>query len=260
MPPTNPLFPRPHGLLLTGLICLVLTGCAARSAPEVHGPQYFYDKGQEAFAKKRYLQAIENYQRLVSNFPGSALVSDAQYRLAESYFGMEDFVNAVFEYQRLIDTYPSSQWADEASFAIGESYYQQRRRPELDQAETYEALTAYRRFLEDHVDSPMRATAESRIVACRERLAHKEFLAAQLYHRQGHLKAARMGYDQLMLTFPDTQWYWQGLAHLGVLERSEGGPEAARIHWQQVLENTQDDKLRSQVENWVGELDTLQSE
>ena len=256
MPSINMMCPRPRGLLLTGLFCLALTGCAARSVPEVHGPQYFYDKGQTALDKKRYMEAVENFQRLVSNFPGSALVSDAQYFLAESYFGMEDFVNAVFEYQRLTDTYPTSQWADESAFAIGESYYQQRRRPELDQAETYEALTAYRRFVEDHRDSPMVTTAEQRIIDCRERLAHKEFLSAGLYHRQGHLDAARMGYDQLMLTFPDTDWYWQGLAQLGVLELAEGGGEAARLHWQQVLDNAQDEELRSQVQKWLAALPT----
>ncbi|MEE3040364.1 MAG: outer membrane protein assembly factor BamD [Candidatus Latescibacterota bacterium] len=242
--------------ILMGLSCLLLAGCAAKEVPEVHGPQYFYDKGTQALAKKRYLEAIENFQRLVSNFPGSALVSDAQYQLAESYYGMEDFVNAVFEYQRLIDTYPSSEWADEAAFQIGEAFFEQRRRPELDQSETYEALTAYRRFLEDHPSSPMVSVAQERIVACRERLAKKEFLGAQLYHRQGHLEAARMSYDQLLISFPDTDWYLQGLAHLGLLERDEGGLEAARLHWQQVVDNTQDDELRAQVQGWLTDLDT----
>ncbi len=245
-----------RGIVSGALLSLLLAGCAGKGVPEVRGPQYFYDKGTQALDKKRYLEAIENFQRLVSNFPGSALVSDGQYYLAQSYFGMEDFVNAVFEYQRLIDTYPSSEWADEAAFSIGESYFEQRRRPELDQTETFEALTSYRRFIEDHPTSPMISTAEERIVRCRDRLAQKEFLSAQLYHRQGHLKAARLSYDQLLLSFPDTKWYLHALAHLGALERDEGNIEAARLHWHQVLDNTQDAKLQERVEGWLTDLAT----
>ena len=247
---------KTRSILLLSMLCLLFAGCAARGVPEVRGPQHFYDKGTEALGKGRYLEAIENFQRLVSNFPGSALVADGQYQLAQSYFGMEDYVNSVFEYQRLIDTYPSSEWASEAAFQIGEAFFEQRRRPELDQTETFEALTAFRRFIEDHPTSPKVEIAHERITTCRERLARKEYLGAQLYHRQGHFEAARMSYDQLLLSFPDTEWYLHGLTQLGVLERNEGNDETARQHWQQVIDSTQDAKLREQVQLWLTELAT----
>jgi outer membrane protein assembly factor BamD len=247
---------KPRSIFLLSMLCLLFSGCAGKEVPEVRGPQYFYNKGTEALGKERYLEAIENFQRLVSNFPGSALVADGQYQLAQSYFGMEDYINSVFEYQRLIDTYPSSEWASEAAFQIGEAFFEQRRHPELDQAETLEALTAFRRFIEDYPTSPKIEIAQQRVTTSRERLAHKEYLGAQLYHRQGHLEAARMSYDQLLLSFPDTEWYLHGLAQLGTLERDEGSVETARQHWQQVLDNTKDAKLRDQVQLWLTELDT----
>ena len=128
---------------------LYLTACA--STPEkLQGADYYYAEGQKAYEKKRCVEASEHFQRLVSNFPGSQRVTESQYMLAESYFCSEDYVNAAFEYQRLIDIYPASNWASEAQFKIGESFFEQMRRPELDQKETYEALTAFRNFIEDN--------------------------------------------------------------------------------------------------------------
>ena len=92
---------------------LLLTGCAAKQE-RLRGVEYYYQEGMNAIERKRYLQAVEMFQRVVSNFPGSALVTDAQFHLAESYFRMDDFVNAVFEYQRLVDSYAHSDYVERA--------------------------------------------------------------------------------------------------------------------------------------------------
>jgi outer membrane protein assembly factor BamD len=211
--------------------------------------------GQKDLQRRRYLQAVESFQRVVNTFPGYARVADAQYYLAEAYFGMEEYVSAVFEYQRLVDTYPSSPWRDRAQFMIGESYFEQSRRAELDQKETRDALAAYRTFIEENPDSPLAEKAQDRIAAGRERLARKEFLAARLYHRQGHLEAARLVYEQLLQDYPDTGWYWHGLAELGQVARAEGSLDEARRRWAEVLEGCPEEDLLEEVRDWLARLE-----
>ena len=235
------------------LAAAVLAGCAGRTAEQLQGADYYYDEGLEDFEKGRYLKAVDNFQRVVSNYPGYAEIAEAQYYLAESYFHLEDFVSAVFEYERLVDTYPSSPRRVDAEYKIGESWFEQARRPELDQAETYKALAAYRRFIEDNPGTPLAADAEERIRQCRERLAKKDFLAARLYERQGHLDAARMTYEQMVRAYPDTGWYWRGLARIGRIHSRQGRPDEARDVWEQVLSGAGDEKLLEDVREWMAD-------
>ncbi len=230
-----------------------LTACA--STPEkLQGADYYYDEGQKAFAKKRCVEASEHFQRLVSNFPGSQRVTESQYLLAESFFCSEDYVNASFEYQRLIDIYPASQWAEEAQFKIGESYFKQMRRPALDQKETFDALMAFRNFIEDNPSSSLVETARERIVTCRNNLAEKIYRSAYLYQRQGYLEAARISFQDVLRDYPDTTWYYYTLFRLGELDRAEDNIDGAVQHWEEVLRDSEDAKLKKEVQEALSQL------
>ena len=232
----------------------MLSGCAGKKEEPLRGVEYYHQEGMKAFERKRYLKAVEMFQRVVSNFPGSALIDEAQFHLAEAYFGMEDFVNAVFEYQRLLDSYPHSGFVERAQFQIAESHFMQMRSPEHDQKETYEALTHFRRFLEDNPESPLLEEARNRIVSCRSQLAKKQYLAGRHYQKQNHFEAARICYGDLLLTYPDTRWYFWGQAMLGDIARHEGNLDSARTHWREVLEQCKDEELREMVEKWLEEV------
>ncbi len=249
---------RPRGVLrflrVAALAALLLSGCAGKKEEPLRGVEYYHQEGMQALERKRYLQAVEMFQRVVSNFPGSALVAEAQFHLAEAYFGMEDFVNAVFEYQRLVESYPHSSFVERAQFQIGESHFMQMRSPEHDQKETYEALTHFRRFIEDNPQSPLLEEARSRIVSCRSQLAKKQYLAGRFYQKQDYLEAARICYEDLLLTYPDTRWYYWGRAMLGDIDRGEGDLSSARVHWNEIVEQCQEEELRRKVEKWLEEI------
>ncbi len=226
---------------------------APKASPAVAADPNFAE-GKKALEKKRYLEAVEKFQQLVGSYPGSTLVADAQYLLAEAYFRNDDYVNAVFEYQRLVDSYPSSEWVDESQFQIAESYYQQRRRPELDQKETNDALVHYRLFIDDNPMSPLVEQARQRIEECRSLLAHKLFLGGRLYQRQGHLDAATTLYQKLLQDFPDTSWYWEAVAALGEVAVEKKDLLVARARWEEVLRESRDEKLKLRVQEHLAQI------
>jgi outer membrane protein assembly factor BamD len=229
-------------------------GACASTPEKLQGADYYFDEGQKALEKKRCIEASEHFQRLVSNFPGSQHVTEAQYNLAESFYCGHDYVNAAFEYQRLIDIYPASQWADQAQFKIGESYYNQARRAELDQKETFEALTAFRNFIEDNPSSPLVATARERIVECRNRLAKKLFKSAYLYQRQGYPEAALISFQDVLRDYSDTIWYYHTLFHLGEIEQASGNTDKAVQHWKEVLQDSGDEDLKKDTQKAISQL------
>ena len=245
------------------LPALIIGACACGgSGPQtaLKGADFYYQDGMRELEKKRYLKAQEKLQRVVSNFPGSPLVADAQFHLAEAYFGMKDFVSAVFEYQRVVDAYSHSRWVVRAQFQIGECYYRQMRRAELDQTETYQALSHFREFIEDNPDSPLAATARDRIETSRDRIAKKAYLTARLYHRQGFLEAAKISYEDLVRNYPDTVWNSDAQAQLGDIARQEGDLRKARYYWEELLDQTDDEKLKRKVTEWLGDLEEIGGE
>ena len=246
-----------YGLFISSVL---LNGCASSTPDRLKGAESYFEEGVKALEKKRCLEATEKFQRLVNNFPGSQLVPDAQYYLAEAYFCSEDYVNAIFEYQRLLDTYPSSQWLDDAQFKIGESYYQQLRRAELDQKETFEALNYFRYFIDDNPDSPLVETARQRIVDCRSRLAKKQYLNGFLYQRQGFLEAATITYDDVLRNYSDTSWYYQTLLRMGEIALAQQDLEKARFYWEEVQQRSDDEELQKEAGKKLEELQVTSEE
>ena len=244
--------PRAGLALLASL--LFLCSCGS-TVPPLKKAEFYFEEGMRALEKKRCLEAAESFQVVVNNYPGSSLVADAQYYLAEAHFCAEDYISAVFEYEKLLETYPASEWLDEAQFKIGEAYFRQMRPAVYDQKETLEALTYFRRFIDENPGSPMIAPARERIVDCRSRLAEKRFLGARLYHKQGHLEAATMGYRMVVRDFPDTPWYHEALAQLGRIAQKQGDLTRARLDWEEVLRDSEDAKLKTRAQKWLEELE-----
>ena len=55
-----------------------------------------------------YLEAIEEFERLLAEFPNSELVDDALYNTGLCYFQTNQFEEAIAQYQKVIDDYPQS--------------------------------------------------------------------------------------------------------------------------------------------------------
>jgi len=229
-------------------------GCGGPKTTPLKGDQTLFEEGQKAMDKKRYPKAQEKFKRLVSNYPGSSLVCDAQYRLGESYFLVKDFVNSTFEYQRLVEAYPGCGWAADARFKIAESHFLQRRRVDLDQKETQDALIHYRRFLEDFPDSPLAEKARKRIIDSRTRLAEKLYGAGKLYQRQSHFEAARLSYKDVLRNFPDTIWYYHTLLRLTEIAVKEDHPDEARNYLEEAIQESQDEEVAKEAKELVKKL------
>jgi outer membrane protein assembly factor BamD len=218
-------------------------GCAGKQAVVLKGADEYFAEGKRALDKKHYPEAIEKLQRVVTNYPGATVVGDAQFYLAEAHFRSKDYVNAVFEYQRLLDNYPSSAHVAEAQYQIGEASYQQRRRPELDQKETLDALNQFRRFLDDNPDSPLAERARQRVADCRAQLGHKLYLGGRLYQRQKHPEAAESVFREVMRAYPDTPWYYEALYQIGEIALAKEDAAQARACWREVVQDAKDQEL-----------------
>lgn len=103
----------------------------------------------------RYDLAIMQFQEYLSLFPNTPLTDDAQYWLAECYYGKRDFARAIPEFELVERKYPQSDKLTPSLFKLARSYEQT--------GNTTRAVQIYERIVRDFPDSFERQQAEDKL-------------------------------------------------------------------------------------------------
>lgn len=77
-----------------------------------------YDVGSNLFKRGDFPAAIRAFQMFMKDYPGSPLVSNAQYWIGICYSNLKDFTNARASQESLLKTFPDSPKAPDALLAI----------------------------------------------------------------------------------------------------------------------------------------------
>jgi outer membrane protein assembly factor BamD len=138
------------------------------------------------------------------NHPGSGVMEDAQFYLAECHFNLKEYLLAISEYEKLIKSLPQSNYVDDSRYKMGLCYEKLSPGYGLDQDYTFKAINQYQQFLDDYPKSELRSTVETHLMACREKLAKKEYMTGELYRKMGYDSSAVISFDAVLANFTDT--------------------------------------------------------
>lgn len=106
-------------------------------------------QGESAQAQQRFLDFIQSY-------PNSDYADNAQYWLAESYYGARDFDNARLEFSKVEQNYPNSSKVSDAQLKIAYIFYEKQQYPE--------ARTRLEEVMSRYVGSRAARLAEDRLL------------------------------------------------------------------------------------------------
>lgn len=189
------------------VILLIFAGSCAKKADDVRmtAPEYF-ERGEEAFQKKRYEKAIDNFNMVLLNSPGGELADDAQYYLGNCYFEKKEYLLAAAEYRQVTERYSYSPLVEKAYFRVALSYFEQSPKYPLDQQSTVRALQYFQDFIDAYPASEMRPEAESKIADIRNKLARKVFESGKLYRKLQYYDSAILYMDKMLEEYYDTKW------------------------------------------------------
>jgi len=203
-------------LLFMGWVVFNFYGCGNKNI-NIRGmpseDQFAYAK--MLFDKKDYYKAKMQFNIIVMNNPGSAIIEKAQFYLAESYYYSKEYILAIEEYEKFIRSLPRSAFVDDAQYKIGMCYINLAPGYALDQEYTVKASAQFQRFLEEYPDSELKPEAEKRMYECREKLAKKEYKTGELYRKMGYYNSAIISYDAVIEKYYDTEFaddaqFWKG--------------------------------------------------
>ena len=234
-------------------LCLLVIFCGCGKDKYKHASaELYYQEAKEALIKGKCYQAQQLFQNLLSDFPGSHLVDEAQYGLGQAYLCDKDYVTARFEFERYLNEYPASPFVDEARYQIGMCYYRESRDIHHDQDETLKAIREFSRFVEDYPTAELAKEAEVKIRELRSKLAAKSLMVAENYMQWKNYQSALLYCEEILRNFRDTDSLYSArfvLARakfkMGRLDEAledlmalgtDGAPEALR---EKVLEEAQ---------------------
>ena len=192
---------------------------------------------------KKYNKAIELFQNLVFNYPGSSYAADAQFYLADAYFQKKDYQSAIPEFEFFINSFTGNEYLEDAIYKLALCYFNITPAVGKDQVILSKTLDA----LEDLQERYPATKYQEQITDLRkkvyERWAEKSYLIGKLYFTSGEFQSARVYLDYVQNQYPDTKWARHSQFLIGqIYEKTDSILQAIAIY-----ESLKDDSLNIEV-------------
>lgn len=193
-------------LALALLSVFVIGGCSSSLDTSKYSAEEHYNYAMTLYNDEDYEPALQEFQTVLLQFPGSTVSDDAQYYLGMTYVKREQYLLAAYEFSKLIKNMPASPYVSDAQFMLADSYYQLSPPYPLDQTYTKKAIEELQAFIDFFPTSPKVEEAERKIQDLNERIARKEYESAVIYEKMEYEKAALQYFTYVAETYHDTKY------------------------------------------------------
>ncbi|MCK4409645.1 MAG: outer membrane protein assembly factor BamD [Candidatus Eisenbacteria sp.] len=237
----NSVHGRAGVLLIVALLAAVLltaAGCSPPPSPGEATAEDTYAVGVAAAERGDYMLAIEVFKRISLDKPLHETADDALLRLADAHRAISDYPSAEEDYRRLLSDYPHSSLVPEAEYELGMTFFDQAMSVSIarDQSMTKQAISQLEYFVAAYPASGFADEAADRILELRSRIAEKGYDSATLYSDLGKPKAARVCLEAVIVEYPDTVWARAALLDKARSFAAEGSRALAENEYQRLLE------------------------
>lgn len=193
-------------LFVVPVLWFFAAGCGSTEVATGLSVEERFQRAKVLFENGDYLEAIQEFNIITLQHPGSAVAGEAQFYIAEARFKRKEYLLASYEYQTLRRNMPASPRVPEAMYKLGLCYYHLSPKSRLDQQYTKRAIDELQAFVEYYPNSEFVADAAEKIKELNNRLAKKDFDTAELYAKMDYYKAALFYYDAVIEKYHDTEY------------------------------------------------------
>lgn len=187
-------------------VLLIVAGCGSSGRLRYETPQEAYERGIDLYEEGKYDRAAEYFRGVFDFGRTSEWADDAQYYLARATYENGEYLVAASEFDRFVQLYRTDPRAAEAEYQRAMSYYQLSPSYQLDQTDTEQAIEQFLLFVSRNPESELVPEANERIIELRNKLARKQYEAAQLYMRRELYEAAAVTFESVFDRYPETPW------------------------------------------------------
>lgn len=169
-------------------------------------PEQRLELAQRLQSQGKYAKAIEQYEKILSEFPSREIAEKARFELGRCHMEAGDYENAVTSFEEFMSSFGTSDSVDNAIYMIALCYIRQSAQPERDQTMTLKAIDEINFLLKEYPGSDVADEAREALNACRSKLAEKEYLNGMLYLNLKYYNSALIYFDIVKNTYPETEW------------------------------------------------------
>ena len=169
-----------------------------------------YDRGLEALEDGNHLEAIRLFDHVRSKFPYSSYAPLSELRAADAEFARGRYAEAIDGYQRFLKFHPAHPEVDWAAFRIGESHYEAIPSgffllpppAEKDQTEVRAAKRSLQDFLARYPNSQRVPKARELLSKTEGILASHELAVSAFYEKREQYRGAATRLEYLLANYP----------------------------------------------------------
>lgn len=164
--------------------------------------------------------AVEILKKVIENSSYGPLAAKAQYKLGVVLKGLERYYEAQDAFSRVVSDYPDSEWVADAQFQIAACLAAVSRGPAYDPGSFREAKKKFEEFSREHPHARLTDEARVNVARLTEQEAQNNYDVARFYEKQKQFDAAKIYYRQILDQAPDSEWAGKAMERLTIMGAS----------------------------------------
>jgi len=188
------------------ILALLIFACSSTEDTTDMTPEERLAYSIRLYENEDYEEAAKEFDAIILQYPGSSIIDDAQYYIGLTRYKREEYIIAAYQFSKLIKSMPSSEFLADAQYMLADSYYELSPDFTLDQQYTKKAIEEFQVFVDFFPLNEKVVEAEKKIIELNDKLAKKEYVAANIYYKMEYYIAALKYLDSVMEVYHDTQY------------------------------------------------------
>jgi outer membrane protein assembly factor BamD len=246
-------------LLLTGL-----AGCSSLSMPSLPWgsraksdptAEALFEEGNRNFNEKRFVRAIDNYSKIITDHPFSPMITEVELKIADAFYRNQQYPEAINAFKEFQSMHPTNENIPFVTLRLGQAHFDQFTSTDRDQKNTEIAKGYFENVITTYPKSPQAAEAKEKLAKCLEYLAEHEFNVAQFYYQQEKYPAARDRFEEIVRKYKDTPTAVKSLFYLGESYRNEKNSLRATLAYEAVIQHYPNSKFAADARTQLAQVE-----
>lgn len=196
----------PIRLFILLLSSIAVVACSSSEEVTLATAEDRFRVAMKAYHDEDYLDALQHFDIIRLQYPGSSIADSARYFAGLSRMKREEYLLASYEFNQLISSYPKSKLLGDAQYMFADCYYALSPKVSLDQTNTQRAIDALQTAIEYYPSHPRAQEAERKILELYGKLAEKEYNTGVLYTKMGNDRSALIYFDSVIDKYYNTEF------------------------------------------------------
>lgn len=164
-------------------------------------------------------KAVEIFEKVIKNGPYGEVAQQAQMAIGYAREKAKRYDDAVAAYRTLIEKYPASALLEEAYFNVALTFFKAATKAEYDQGYANKAVESFNEYLVKFPSGTKTAVARDYIVRVQTDQARGLYEVAHYYDKQKDFSAALVYYNELIARHPQSSYAKDAHARVELLRR-----------------------------------------